>query len=102
MFAKRVHIVPVGDDVERVAAFDDIGASQQKGAYRTLRERALSELEAREYVAIDDGVGRADRLALTPTGEAALRAFRHKVLDVVAALDTRSAPDWLTEGLEAA
>jgi hypothetical protein len=103
-FADRI-VRSADAPAEWVAAFDDIGASQQKGAYRTLRERALAELETREYVAIDDdddGVGRADRLAPTPTGEAAIRAFRHKVHDVVAALDTRSAPDWLTEGLEAA
>lgn len=101
-FADRI-VRSADAPAERVTAFDDIGSSQQKGAYRTLRERALAELEAREYVAIDDdGVGRADRITLTPTGEAALRAFRHKVLDVVSALDTRPAPEWLTEGLEAA
>jgi len=99
-FAERIvrsADVPAG----QVTGFGDIGPSQQKGAYRTFRERALAELEAREYVTIDDdGVGRADPITLTPTGEAALRAFRHKVLDVVRALDTREAPDWLTEGVE--
>lgn len=87
----------------QVTAFDDLGASERKGAYRTFRERALTELEARGYVVVDDeSVGRSDRITLTPTGEAALRAFRHKVVDVVTALDTRSAPDWLTDGVETA
>jgi len=87
----------------KVTTFDDLGPGQQKGAYRTFREHALAELEAREYAVVDDeSVGRSDPITLTPTGEAALRAFRHKVLDVVAVLDTRSAPDWLTEGVESA
>ncbi|AZH25288.1 hypothetical protein DU502_07810 [Haloplanus aerogenes] len=99
-FAERIvrsADVPAG----QVTGFGDIGPSQQKGAYRTFRERALAELETREYVTIDDdSVGRSDPITLTPTGEAALRAFRHKVLDVVETLDTHAAPDWLTEGLE--
>jgi hypothetical protein len=101
-FAERI-VRSADVPAAQVTAFDDLGASEQKGAYRTFRERALTELEAREYVVVDDeGVGRSDPITLTPTGEAALRAFRHKVVDVVTALDTRSAPDWLTDGVEEA
>jgi len=47
-------------------------------------------------------VGRSKVVRLTETGEQTLRAFRHKVTDVVAELADdpgTDAPDWLTEGL---
>jgi hypothetical protein len=91
-------------DSEPPARFDDLNGTGKKGAYRTLRTQVLEELVARDYVAIDDEqVGRADLLTLTPTGTAALRAFRHKILDVVEALedhrDVDTLPPWLSQGL---
>jgi len=87
------------------ARFDDLDSSGKKGAYRTLRTQVLDTLVDREYVEIDDGqIGRADPVTLTPTGEATLQAFRHKVLDVVSALDdhrdVEELPTWLRRGLD--
>ena len=83
--------------------FDELAAASKKGAYRTLRTRALEELVECDYVAVDDDqIGRADLVTLTPTGEATLRAFRHKILDVVGALETHAEipdpPQWLGTG----
>jgi hypothetical protein len=90
-------------DGSAVTGFGDIDSDAQKGAYRTFRERTLSSLEAKGYVAVDDDtVGRSDPVTLTPTGRAALLAFRHKILDVVRAFDDREIPDWLTDGMEPA
>lgn len=103
-FAERVvgSVHGRADDGRRaVEGFDDLDSAEKKGAYRTLRTRALAELEDRGYVSIDDErVGRGDAVTLTPTGEAALQAFRHKILDVVRVLDTADAPQWLTDGLD--
>lgn len=84
--------------------FGDLDSDGQKGAYRSLRVSALDELRTREYLAIDDEqVGRADLVTLTPTGKAALRAFRHKILDVIRALytisDAESFPAVLADSL---
>jgi hypothetical protein len=86
------------------ARFGDLDSAGKKGAYRTLRTQVLDDLVDREYVEIDDGqIGRADPVTLTPTGEATLRAFRHRILDVVRALDAHrdveELPPWLRRGL---
>jgi hypothetical protein len=85
--------------------FDELDSSGKKGAYRTLRTQVLDGLVEREYVEVDDSqIGRADPVTLTPTGEATLRAFRHKVLDVVSALEdhrnVEELPAWLYRGLD--
>lgn len=84
--------------------FDDLDSTGKKGAYRTLRTSVLDGLRKRDYVTVDDEqVGRADLVTLQPAGEAALRAFRHKILDVIDALaaDTRveSLPASLRTGI---
>lgn len=89
---------------DQPARFDDLDSAGKKGAYRTLRTQMLDDLVERDYVEIDDGqIGRSDPVTLTPTGEATLRAFRHKVLDVVSALDDHpdieELPAWLRRGL---
>jgi hypothetical protein len=99
VFAERI-VDGAARRPSEVTGFDDLQADEQKGAYRTFRERVLADLEASGYVVVDDdSVGRSDPITLTPTGKATLQAFRHKVLDVVRALDGRGTPDWLTDGM---
>ena len=91
----------VADTVDgETTAFERFDTSAKKGAYRTLANRALGALEARGYVDVDtERVGRSDPVTVTPAGEGALRAFRHKIIDVIGELDARNAPDWLTDGI---
>jgi hypothetical protein len=83
-----------------VTEFGDLRTDEQKGAYRTFREWVLAELKTSGYVVVnDESVGRSDPITLTATGEAALQAFRHRILDVVRALKRRETPEWLTDGM---
>jgi hypothetical protein len=67
--------------------FSDLDSAGKKGAYRTLRTTVLDSLLDRGYLTVDDEqVGRADLVVLEPAGEAALRAFRHKILDIIKAI----------------
>lgn len=80
--------------------FDDLDSAGKKGAYRTLRTGVLDTLLDQGYLSIDDEqVGRADLVALEPAGQAALRAFRHKILDVIDALAASSEGDSLPSAL---
>jgi hypothetical protein len=105
-YADRIVRSTLDSDPEsdQPARFDDLDGAGKKGAYRTLRTQVLDELVTRDFVDIDDEqVGRADLVTLTPSGEAALRAFRHKILDVVEALEehrgVEGLPPWLSRGL---
>lgn len=85
---------------DEVSEFDDLNGDTKKGAYRRVDNRVLDELRARDYVTVEK-VGTAKRIELTDGGENALRAFRHKVTDVIEILDEeRQTPDWLSKGLQ--
>lgn len=86
------------EDSQSRAGFDDLTPNEKKSAYRTLDTMVLDRL-------IDDGhvemvpAGRSDQLELTDRGENTLRAFRHKITDVISHLDERSLPDWMQAGV---
>jgi hypothetical protein len=80
------------------AGFDDLDSTDRKSAYRTLDSAVLGRLTEEGHVTVSD-VGQRKEVALTEQGENALRAFRHKVPDVVQELDGAGMPAWLREGV---
>ncbi|WP_276261536.1 DUF6293 family protein [Haloglomus litoreum] len=83
---------------DTAAGFDDLDANDRKSAYRTLDSVALGRLTDEGHVTVREA-GRSKEVELTEQGENALRAFRHKIPDVVRELDRPGMPDWLREGL---
>lgn len=80
------------------AGFDDLDSNDRKSAYRTLDSVVLGRLTEEGHVTVTDR-GRSKEVELTDRGENALRAFRHKIPDVVRELDGPGMPEWLREGL---
>lgn len=64
----------------------DLTNSDQVSAYSRLESHVIRPLETREYVTLDE-TGRNTEIRLTQTGRKTLEAFRHKITDVLRALD---------------
>lgn len=78
--------------------FDNLTADEKKSAYRTLETMVLGRLLEDDHLR-EVSSGRSDQLELTDRGENALRAFRHKITDVIRNFDEGDVPEWLREGI---
>lgn len=82
--------------------FDAVG-DHRNSAYRYINTDIVNPLAERGYIEVES-VGRSSQLQLTEAGENVLRAFRHKVEDVIAFENQQrrrhggSLPDWLVSG----
>lgn len=90
-----------------IIQFSDLTSNKKKGAYGSLGTHITTPLLDRGYISIEEH-GRSDIITLTPTGEKTLQAFRHKITDVIRALESKHdsgatgavVPAWLSDGLD--